>query len=114
MWSPSRSASVSRLSTTTAAPSPNMLPLRLRVEGAHVAVGRLHAAGPEEVADPVGHPDRDAAGQRQLALAVAQALQARWTATSEVEQKVCTATLGPVQVEQVGRPWWSARPCRCP
>ena len=58
-------------------------------------VRRALPAGTDLVADPVGHPDRDPAGHRQVAFAGRRLCTARCAATSEVEQKVCTATLGP-------------------
>ena len=45
----------------------------------------------------VRHPQRHPAGQGHVAFSGQQALQAMCTATSEVEQAVCTVTAGPAR-----------------
>ena len=55
-------------------PLPKTVPCALGVEGAAVPVGREDPALLVEVAASLRHADRDAAGQRHVALAVQQAL----------------------------------------
>ena len=66
-----------------------------RVERAAVSVGREDHPFLVQIAGALRHATRYAAGERDVALAGEQAWQARWTATSDVEQAVCTLTLGP-------------------
>ena len=70
------------------------------VESAAMAVGRQDLAFLVEVAEAMRQLDADATGKCQVAFAVQQALAAMWMATSDVEQAVCTATLGPFRSRQ--------------
>ena len=95
-------ASDSRLRTTTVAPSPNMLPRASRVEGPHMAVGRLHAAGGVDVAGLVGDADRHSPGERHVAVAGPQALHGEVGGDQGGGAEGLHRDAGAVQVEQVG------------
>ena len=69
----------------------------LGVESAAVTVGREDQPVLAVVPDALRYRDRHPADQRDIALADSRADFARCTAASEVEQAVCTATLGPVR-----------------
>ena len=95
MWSPSASASLQPLQHDHAHAVAADRSLRLGVERPAVPVGRGYPAFLIDVAGLLRAADRDAAGQRHVALVSSRLWQARCTATSEVEQAVWTVTLGP-------------------
>ena len=87
---------------------------RLRVEGAAVAVRREDAALLVAGSRPAAASVIETPPASAMSHSPASRLwQARCTATSEVEQAVCTVRLGPAQVELVGRRAWPGSPCRC-
>ena len=93
--SPSAMASESRLSTTTPQPSPRTKPSARGVEGLAAAVGRHHA--PLARATTVSGDSMTLtppASARSLSR-LRRLWHARWMATSDDEQAVSTATLGP-------------------
>ena len=72
------------------------MPCARGVEGAAVAVGREDAALLVEVAASSAGTVIETPPASAMSHSPASRLwQARWTATSEVEQAVCTLTLGP-------------------
>ena len=95
--SPSRTASSSRLSTTTPQPSPRVKPSARASKGLH---------RPSGASAPVARTTRVERGETTRLTPPASATShsplrsarpARWTATSDEEQAVSTATAGPVR-----------------
>ena len=95
MWSPSASASASRLSTTTPTPLPQTVPVARGVERPAVPVRRDDPAVGVQVARAVRQLDETPPASAMSHSPPRSASQARCTATSEVEQAVCTVRLGP-------------------
>ncbi len=102
--SPSSSASWSGLSTTTPTPLPKTVPSARASKARQWPSRRQIAPGLVAVAATVGHPDRTPPASAMSHSPRGRLWQARCTATSDVEQAVCTEKARPAQVELVRHP----------